>query len=140
MPAKNGDTLRVHYTGTLEDGTVFDSSRGHEPQEFILGGRTFLEDFENALLGREAGDRLRVTIPAGRAFGDADETLLFTVPPDEIPGRIAPHPGLRLFLTSPEGDLEVTVVHADKRAVILDANHPLAGKTLHFDIEILSVK
>jgi peptidylprolyl isomerase len=140
MPAKNGDTVRVHYTGTLEDGTVFDSSRGREPLEFILGRRTLIEGFEDALPGREAGDRLRVTIPAARAFGEVDEELFFTVPPDEIPANIAPHHGLRLFLTSPEADLEVTVARADERAVILDANHPLAGKALHFDIEILSVK
>lgn len=140
MPAKNGDTLRVHYTGTLEDGTEFDSSRGRAPLEFVLGKRMLVEGFERAVVGREAGETLRVTIPPAQAYGDMDADLLFTVPLSEVPPHLALEPGLRLALSSPEGDMDVTVRHLNETSVVLDANHPLAGRELTFEIEIISVK
>ena len=139
MGIKNGDTVRVHYTGTLADGTVFDSSREREPLECVLGKRMLIEGFEKALIGRGAGERVRVTIPAGEAYGDVDNSLLFEVPLSEVPAHITPEPGLQLSLSSPEGDMEVTIAHVDGNGIVLDANHPLAGKELTFDIDIISV-
>jgi len=139
MAIKEGDAVRVHYTGTLADGVVFDSSREREPLEFVLGRRMLIEGFEKALIGREAGDRVRVTIPAAEAYGEVDEDLLFKVPLGEVPAHITPEPGLQLSLTASEGDMEVTVARVDGDMVVLDANHPLAGKELTFDIEVVSI-
>ncbi|MCL2123527.1 MAG: peptidylprolyl isomerase [Desulfovibrionaceae bacterium] len=139
MPIKNGDAVRVHYTGTLADGVVFDSSRERDPLEFVLGKRMLIEGFEKALIGRKAGEHVRVTIPAAEAYGDVDSSLLFEVPLREVPSHITPEAGLQLSLSSPEGDMDVTVTHVDNDRIVLDANHPLAGKELHFDIEVISV-
>ncbi len=140
MPVKNGDTIRVHYTGTLQDGMEFDSSRGRDPLEFVMGTGMLIEGFEKALLGKEPGDAVHVEIPAAEAYGDVDESLLFEVPLSEVPDHISPEKGMQLSLSSPEGDMEVTISHMDENVLVLDANHPLAGKDLIFDIEILSVK
>jgi len=139
MAIKKGDTVRVHYTGTLEDGVVFDSSRERDPLEFVLGKRMLIEGFEKALIGREAGEHMQVTIPAAEAYGDVDDALLFEVPIHEVPAHITPEAGLQLSLSSPEGDMDVTVTHVDSDRIVLDANHPLAGKALTFDIEVISV-
>jgi len=139
MEIKQGDSVRVHYTGTLEDGVVFDSSRDRNPLEFVLGKRMLIEGFEKALIGRKAGDQVRVTIPADEAYGDVNEQLIFNVPLHEVPSHITPEPGLQLSLSSPEGDLEVTITHVDSDMIVIDANHPLAGKDLTFDIEVVSV-
>ena len=139
MAIKRGDSVRVHYTGTLADGVVFDSSRDRNPLEFVLGKRTLIEGFEKALIGRNAGDQVQVTIPADEAYGDVKEQLIFKVPLGEVPPHITPAPGLQLSLSSPEGDLEVTVTHVGGDMIVLDANHPLAGKDLTFDIEVVSV-
>ena len=139
MAIKQGDSVRVHYTGTLADGAVFDSSRDRNPLEFVLGKRMLIEGFEKALLGRQAGDHMRVTIPAAEAYGDVNEQLIFNVPLSEVPPHITPEPGLQLSLSSPEGDMEMTVIRVDGDIIVLDANHPLAGKDLTFDIEVVSV-
>ncbi|MCL1985512.1 MAG: peptidylprolyl isomerase [Betaproteobacteria bacterium] len=139
MAIQKGDTVRVHYTGMLADGAVFDSSRERDPLEFVLGRGTLIEGFEKALLGREAGERVQVTIPAAEAYGTVDNDLMFKVPLSEVPAHITPEPGLQLSLSSPEGDMEVTITHVDDNMVVLDANHPLAGKELTFDIEIIAV-
>ena len=139
MAIKQGDSVRVHYTGTLADGAVFDSSRERDPLEFVLGKRMLIEGFEKALIGLDAGDHVRVTIPAAEAYGDVDEHLFFNVPLGEVPSHITPEPGLQLSLSSPEGDMEVTITHVDGDMIVLDANHPLAGKDLTFDIEVVSI-
>ena len=140
MTIKYGDTVWVHYTGTLSDGAVFDSSRERDPLEFMLGKHMIIEGFEKALIGRNVGERIRTTVPASEAYGDVDDKLIFEVPLQEVPPHIAPEPGLQLSLSCPDGDIDVTVTHADNNTVVLDANHPLAGKELTFDIEIISVK
>ena len=139
MAIRTGDTVRVHYTGMLADGAVFDSSRDREPLEFVLGKRMMIEGFEKALLGRKAGEHVRVTIPAAEAYGGSDDNLMFKVPLSEVPPHITPEPGLQLSLSSSEGDMEVTVTHVDEAMIVLDANHPLAGRDLTFDIEVVSV-
>jgi peptidylprolyl isomerase len=139
MAIKNGDSVRVHYTGTLADGVVFDSSRERDPLEFVLGKRVLIEGFEKALIGRKVGEHVQVIIPAAEAYGDVDDTLLFEVPLREVPSHIAPEVGLQLSLSSPEGDMDVTITHVDSDSIVLDANHPLAGKALTFDIEVISI-
>ena len=139
MAIKRGDSVRVHYTGALADGEVFDSSRERDPLECVLGKHMLIEGFEKALLGRQAGDRIQVTIPAAEAYGDVDEQLIFNVPLSEVPPHITPEPGLQLSLSSPEGDMEMTITRVNGDMIVLDANHPLAGKDLTFDIEVISV-
>ena len=139
MAIRRGDSVRVHYTGTLADGEIFDSSRERSPLEFVLGKRMMIEGFEKALIGRKVGEHVRVTIPADEAYGEVDENLIFKVPLREVPSHITPEPGLQLTLSSHDGDMEVTMTHVDSDMVVLDANHPLAGKDLTFDIEVVSV-
>lgn len=137
MALKNGDTARVHYTGTLEDGTQFDSSQGREPLEFVLGGGNIIPGFEKAVLGHEAGDHVKVVIPPEEAYGMADPELVFTVKKDQIPEHIPLKAGTRLMLSNDEGKMDVTITEVGDDEVTLDANAPLAGKTLIFDIDIL---
>jgi peptidylprolyl isomerase len=140
MTAKNGDTLFVHYTGTLADGQEFDSSRGGEPLEFILGQGTLIPGFENAVLGKKAGDKVSVLIPPEEAYGPRTEEMVLSVPRAEVPAHITPEVGMRLELALDEGELDVIISRVTDEEVELDGNHPLAGESLHFDIEIVRIK
>jgi len=140
MPIKDGDTLRVHYTGTLADGTVFDSSRERDPLEFTLGRGMLIPGFEAAVLGREAGDVVSTTIPPEDAYGTVDPELIFTVARAQVPSHIPLEVGTPLQLSNEQGQMDVTITEVDAEEVTLDANHPLAGKALTFEIEILEIK
>lgn len=139
MPIKKGDTVRAHYTGTLDDGTVFDTSRERDPLEFVLGKGMLIPGFEAAVEGREAGDTVTVTIPPEDAYGEVDLELVFTVPRAQVPDHIPLEVGTPLQLSNEQGQMDVTITEVGKDEVTLDANHPLAGKTLTFEIEIVSV-
>ena len=132
MAVKDGNTVRVHYTGTFSDGEVFDSSREREPLEFTIGDGSLIPGFEDALLGHNAGDRFTVTIPADEAYGEHLEELLMEVPVSEV--------GMMLQIATDDGDMEVQIVEVNDKVVVLDANHPLAGEDLTFDIEVIDVK
>ncbi len=140
MPIKNDDTVQVHYTGTLEDGSVFDSSLEREPLEFTMGQGMLIAGFENAVVGKEVGDKVKVTIPPAEAYGEMDEELIFTVPRSEVPEHIIPEVGMELSLSNEDGGMNVQVHEVTDEYVSLNANHPLAGKTLLFDIEIVAIK
>ena len=140
MPIKDGDTLRVHYTGTLADGTVFDSSKERDPLEFTLGRGMLIRGFEAAVLGREAGDVVTTTIPPENAYGAVDPELIFTVARAQVPSHIPLEVGTPLQLSNEQGQMDVTITEVDAEEVTLDANHPLAGKALTFEIEILEIK
>lgn len=140
MPAKEGDTLRVHYIGTLADGTVFDSSRERNPLEFTLGRGMLVPGFEAAVMGREAGETITVTIPPEEAYGEVDPELVFTVARAQVPAHIPLEVGTPLQLSNEQGQMDVTITEVDAEEVTLDANHPLAGKPLTFEIEILEIK
>ena len=133
MPIKNGDTVVVHYVGTLADGSEFDrSSEGH-PLSFRQGAGQMIPGFEKAMEGREKGERFTVTIPA-------EEAYRFTVDPSRFPPGLTPAVGQRLHLSSDQGELEVIVAAVDDDGVLLDANHPLAGQALTFDLTIVDVR
>ncbi len=140
MPIKDGDTVQVHYTGTLEDGTVFDSSKDREPLEFVLGKGTLIPGFEAAIVGREAGETVTANLEPVLAYGEPDDQLIFEVPREEVPDHITPEVGLSLELSNEEGMMNVVITKVSDESIELDANHPLAGKILNFEIEILSVK
>jgi len=137
---KNGDTVKVHYTGRFEDGVVFDSSEGRDPLEFKVGDGMLIWGFEDALLGMAPGERKTIRVEPQDAYGEYDENLVLTMPMDRVPEDITPEIGMELQLISQSGQkLPVTVKEIQKEAIILDANHPLAGKVLVFDIELLEI-
>jgi peptidylprolyl isomerase len=138
--AQSGDTVRVHYTGKLEDGTVFDSSREREPLEFTLGGGKLIKGFENAVEGMSAGESSAVRIPAAEAYGLRREELVLNIPRDKFPPAIEAREGVMLSLRQPDGGmLEAEITKVEEQSVTIDANHPLAGKDLIFDIELLEL-
>ncbi|CAI3227803.1 FKBP-type peptidyl-prolyl cis-trans isomerase [Desulfovibrio legallii] len=139
MGIKKGDTVRAHYTGTLDDGTVFDSSRERDPLEFVQGQGMLIPGFESAVEGHEAGDVVSVTIAPEEAYGEADPELIFTVPRAQVPDHIPLNVGVPLQLSNEQGQMDVTITEVGPEEITLDANHPLAGKSLTFEIEIVSV-
>lgn len=140
MQATNGQTVRVHYTGTLEDGSTFDSSKGRAPLEFTVGNGQVIGGFDEAVAGMAVGDTKTVTIAADAAYGPHRPELVQEMPRDAIPPEIDLTPGNRLAAKDQAGnELVLTVVEADAETARLDANHPLAGEDLTFEIELVEV-
>lgn len=140
MAAVNGNTVRVHYTGTLSDGTVFDTSRGGEPIEFSVGKHMVIAGFEEAVVGMEPGDSKKLTIPADEAYGEHDPRLVQEVPRAELPQDLEPQPGMQLTASGGDGrQIALVVTEVTSDAVRLDANHPLAGQDLTFEIQLVEV-
>lgn len=138
--AKKGDSVKIHYTGTLEDGTVFDSSAGRDPLDFTLGGGQVIVGFEEAVLGMAIGDKKKVTIPSHKAYGEKNEELVIEVPRTQVPPDLNPEVDQKLQMGGPNGELVVvTVVAVTDEVVVLDANPPLAGKDLIFDLELVAI-
>lgn len=138
--AKNGDKAKVHYTGKLEDGTVFDSSQGRQPLEFTLGQGQLIQGFEEGVLGMAVGESKTVTIPPEEAYGHPKEELKVEVNRSEFPADIEPQVGQRLQLQDMQGNpIGVVISEVQDETVVLDANHPLAGKTLVFDLELMEL-
>ena len=140
-PAQNGDKVKVHYTGTLEDGSQFDSSRERDkPMEFTIGKRELLPGFENAVLGLELNQSRSVSLTAEEAYGDHDPSQIIEMPRTQIPSELKLEIGLRLQGQRPKGETVLfSVVAINETSVTLDSNHPLAGKALTFEIELLEI-
>jgi peptidylprolyl isomerase len=139
-PAESGSAVRVHYTGKLNDGIVFDSSRERDPLEFTIGSGQLIKGFEDAVLGMAAGDVKTVKISAAEAYGDRRDELIITINKEQFPEHISPAEGLQLDLKGPDGSvLNAIITMVEEESVTLDANHPLAGKDLNFDIELLEI-
>ncbi|WP_170377657.1 FKBP-type peptidyl-prolyl cis-trans isomerase [Ruegeria conchae] len=137
---KQGDTVRIHYTGTLLDETVFDSSDGRDPLEFVVGSGQIIPGLDSAMPGLAVGDKKRVEIACVDAYGPINPAMRQDIPREGIPDDIPLEPGTQLQMQTPDGQaLPVTVVEANEATVTLDANHPLAGQDLIFDIEVVSV-
>jgi peptidylprolyl isomerase len=135
-----GDTVKVHYTGKLENGKEFDSSLDRQPLQFEVGEGRVIEGFEEAVVGMMVGEKKTVTIPAKNAYGSYDENLLIEIPKKNVPEGITPEVGMRLQLVNQQGQAaHVVVTEILDETVKLDANHPLAGKTLVFDLEVLEI-
>ena len=140
MPAKNGDTVLVHYIGTLADGTMFDSSRDGEPLESVLGQGMLIPGFENAILGMEVGESKTVDIEPDQAYGQRLEELMILLPKEEIPAHMSPEVGMLVQLSTEEGEeFEAMIAEVTEEGLILDANHPLAGEALTFELELMQV-
>jgi FKBP-type peptidyl-prolyl cis-trans isomerase 2 len=137
---KDGDTVKVHYTGTLENGEVFDTSENREPLEFTLGQGQLIPGFEKAVTGLNIGDSTTVDIPSKEAYGDVREDLIISVPKNQLPDNIEPQVGMQLQVNQPDGQpVPVRVTEIGDENLTLDANHPLAGKDLSFKIEVVDV-
>lgn len=138
--AKAGDTVRIHYTGTLDNGTRFDSSEGREPLEFNLGGGQVIPGFDAAVDGMAVGESKTVTIPAAEAYGERHEQLVQQVPREMLPDTIEPAVGMQLQSQSPEGQvMNLVVTEVNNASITVDANHPLAGQALTFSIELVEI-
>jgi len=138
--AKKGDYVKVHYTGTLEDGSTFDSSRGVEPLEFTLGSGQVIVGFDEAVIGMELGERKSITIPVHKAYGERHEEMVINVPRNQFPAHIVPEIGQQIQLAGPNNQpILVKVVDINGGSILLDANPPLAGMDLTFDLELVSI-
>ena len=138
--AKSGDTVRIHYTGTLDDGTEFDSSSGRDPLEFALGAGQVIPGFDSAVDGMAVGESKTVTIPAEEAYGERHEQLVQQVSRGALPDDIEPAVGMQLQSQSPEGQVMMLVVtEVEEESITVDANHPLAGQALTFAIELVEI-
>ena len=137
---KSGDSVSIHYVGTLTDGTTFDSSEGRDPLAFTVGSGQIIPGLDKAIPGMTVGDTKTVNIPAAEAYGDADPNARQEVPREQIPADIPLNPGTALQMQTPQGQVvNVTVAEVSDDSVVLDANHPLAGKDLTFAIELVSI-
>lgn len=138
--ARTGDHVRVHFTGRLDDGTVFATSAMSEPLEFTLGNSEVLPQIEDAVEGMESGDTKTVYISSHEAFGPRREELVQEIPKDSLPLGMDVEIGQQLWIDQPNDEpLLVSVAEVSDETITLDANHPLAGEDLTFDLELVTV-
>ncbi len=135
---KKGDNVKVHYTGKLVDGTVFDSSQGGEPLEFAVGSGQVIPGFEEGILGMKVGETKVVQVPVEKAYGERNDEMVIQAPIEQVPPDLNPEPGMRLEMGGANGEiLRVVVTEITDTHITLDANPPLAGKDLTFEIELV---
>lgn len=138
--AKVGDSVQVHYTGTLEDGTVFDSSEGRDPLEFVVGSGQVIPGLDKAVRGMEVGEKKIVTTPAEEAYGPHRDEQVVEISREKLPSDLTPEVGQQLVITQSDGmEIVVVIISVSGDAVTIDANHPLAGKDLVFEIELVKI-
>ncbi|MEJ7678853.1 MAG: peptidylprolyl isomerase [Segetibacter sp.] len=138
---KSGDTVKVHYHGKLTDGTTFDSSEGREPLEFEVGSGSVIAGFDSGVTGMQVGEKKTINIPVDEAYGQKQEDLYMEFPIDRFPADMKPEAGMQLNMSNGEGqNFPVIISEVRDDTVILDANHPLAGEDLTFDLELVEIK
>jgi peptidylprolyl isomerase len=138
--AKNGDTVTVHYTGKLEDGSIFDSSINRDPLGFTIGEGQVIPGFEEAVVGMDLDETKTVKIPENKAYGPYHEELVAEVDRSQLPADLKPEVGQQLQGRQPDGQVVIaTVIGVSESNVTLDANHPLAGKDLTFEIQLVAI-
>jgi len=141
MAIKKGDKIKVEYTGTLDDGKVFDSSEGKPPLEFEVGARKIIKGFDEAVIGMKKGEEKEIKLEPKDAYGDLNPTLVKKVPRDKIPKEPEPKPGMILALGTPDGQqIPARITEVSDTDVTIDLNHPLAGKTLTFKIKVVDIE
>ncbi|AEA33919.1 FKBP-type peptidyl-prolyl cis-trans isomerase [Hippea maritima] len=139
MKVETGKTVQMHYVGKLEDGTIFDSSENREPLSFVFGEGSIIPALETELEGMEEGQKKTVKVKADDAYGQRDPNAIQSVPRSQLPENIEPKVGMQLLAQMQNGNIPVTIVEVDEENVVIDFNHPLAGKDLIFDVEIVKV-
>ena len=137
---KDGDTVSVHYTGTLASGEVFDSSIERDPLKFTLGKGKLIPGFEQAIKGLSVGEKATTNIPSLEAYGEHNPEMVIEVPMNQLPPELDAQVGMQLQLNQPDGQaIPVQITQIEGETVTIDANHPLAGKDLNFDIEVVEI-
>jgi peptidylprolyl isomerase len=137
---KSGDKVKVNYHGKLRNGETFDSSEGREPLEFTVGSGQVIKGFDDGVLDMQVGDKRTVEINVNDAYGEKEEDRIVEFPKDQFPPEMKPEAGMQLMMTDGEGhSIPVVVIEVKEDTVILDANHPLAGQDLVFDIELVEI-
>jgi len=138
--AKEGDTVKIHYTGKLENGEVFDSSRDREPMQFKMGGGEVISGFEKGIAGMQVGESKDITIPPEEAYGAKNEQLIFEIERNKLPDQITPEVGMPLQMTQKNGQpVNVVITALTDDTITINANHPLADETLHFNVELVEI-
>ena len=138
---KTNDTVKVHYTGKLQDGQVFDSSLEREPIEFTIGQGQIIPGFENGLIDMQVNEKKTIEIPHTEAYGEVQKELFQEVPKSQLPQEIEPQVGMGLVSKNPDGsERQLRVAEVKEESIIIDANHPLAGKDLTLELEVLQTK
>lgn len=138
--AKKGDTVKIHYHGKLTDGTTFDSSEGREPLEFEIGSGMVIKGFDDGVTGMAIGEKKTINIPAEEAYGEKQEDMIMEFPKAQFPADMEPEIGMQLNMSNGAGqNFPVVIVEVKDEVVVLDANHPLAGKELVFDLELVEI-
>jgi len=137
---KENDQVSVHYTGTLDNGEVFDSSKGREPLAFVVGAGQMIAGFDEAVEGMKLNEVKKVRMEASQAYGEVNEDMIQKIDRKQLPEDLKPAVGQQLVSQSPDGhEMVVTVTASDEDSITIDANHPLAGKALTFEIELVSI-
>ncbi|MEE9525094.1 MAG: peptidylprolyl isomerase [Candidatus Woesearchaeota archaeon] len=140
MSVKKGDKIKVEYTGTLEDGTVFDTSEGKQPLEFEVGAKKIIKGFDNAIIGMEKDEEKEITLQPAEAYGDHNPKLIQKVPKDKLPADKEPKVGMMLLMKTPDGkQFPAKIAEITDKEIALDLNHPLAGKVLKFKIKVVGI-
>ena len=138
---KENNTVKVNYTGKLVDGQVFDSSEGKEPLEITLGQGQLIPGFEKGLIDMKLNEKKTITIAKDEAYGDVNDALIQEVKKEQLPQDMAPEVGMGLVSKTPDGqEINLLVVEVKEESIVVDGNHPLAGKDLVFDLEVLEIK
>ncbi|WP_442845405.1 FKBP-type peptidyl-prolyl cis-trans isomerase [Leeuwenhoekiella sp. H156] len=138
---KNNDTVKVHYTGKLTNGQIFDSSVDKQPLEFQLGQGMIIPGFEQGLIDMAEKEKKTVTIPEAEAYGEVRKELFQEVPKSDLPSEIDPQVGMGLMAKNPDGtERQLRVAEVRSESIVIDANHPLAGQDLVFDLELVEIK
>jgi len=140
MKIEEGKTVVIHYEGKLEDGTVFDSSKDREPLEFVFGSGSIIPGLEKGLEGLEKGDKKEISVEAKDAYGEKNPEAIQKVSKEQIPDDITPEVGMQLMAQTETSEIPVIITEIQEDYVTIDFNHPLAGKNLIFDIEVIDVK
>ena len=141
IQVKENNTVKVNYTGKLADGQVFDSSEGKEPIEFTLGQGQLIPGFEKGLIDMKLKEKKTITIAKEEAYGDVNKDLIQEVKKTELPQDMTPEVGMGLVSKSPDGqEINLVVVEVKAESIVIDGNHPLAGKELIFDLEVVEIK
>lgn len=137
---QSGDTVKVHYHGRLTDGTTFDSSEGRDPLEFQVGSGMVIAGFDNGVVGMIVGDKKTVHIAVDDAYGPKNPDMIIEFPKEQVPADMPMEVGMRLNLNNSQGQVvPVVITEIQEAAILLDANHPLAGEDLVFDIELVEI-
>lgn len=140
MPVASGNTIKIHYHGRLNDGTVFDSSNGRPPLEFTVGTGSVIKGFDDGVKGMSVGEKKTIEIPFPEAYGPEDPSMIIEFPKQQLPEDLHPEIGMQLNMNNASGEqFPVVVTEVNEDSIILNANHPLAGKDLIFDLELVEI-